>query len=382
MIRSKSLIFSENSSRVGKAISESWWIGVPSCFSGGRRMVKWTRSTAASDLSRLRHVRSPACGSPETRRTRRFSRTPSAAMTTRLLAGVSSPGTGSRSISRMFWPECGNGMRMAMRRSISVRRVSSACPSRRIAQRHAFARAAATAGLAHGHLDLARLADDAELGRLQDLDAAVELVGLPGQQRMHGRVEAETGGALGHVVHLPVGDHDHAGETVGRHVGERAIEVGEEIGARRRLRRWAWMRRPTSPRGPECAQSLPSRSARIAAVCCGRAADGLAGALVGDDDGDVGEALALLLPQRRIGERRRAAPPAPRRAGPRRACAARAGPPPAKRPQPPLAQNRGPGSIGEMSMDQLIRVPSIARAARAARARAPDRPCSCRSART
>ena len=33
MIRSKSLIFSENSSRVGKAISDSWLIGVPSCFS-------------------------------------------------------------------------------------------------------------------------------------------------------------------------------------------------------------------------------------------------------------------------------------------------------------------------------------------------------------
>ena len=34
MMRSKSLIFSENSSRVGKAISESWLIGVPSCFCG------------------------------------------------------------------------------------------------------------------------------------------------------------------------------------------------------------------------------------------------------------------------------------------------------------------------------------------------------------
>ncbi len=29
----------------GKAISDSSLIGVPSCFSGGRRMVKWTRST-------------------------------------------------------------------------------------------------------------------------------------------------------------------------------------------------------------------------------------------------------------------------------------------------------------------------------------------------
>ena len=34
MIRSNWSIFSENSSRVGKAISDSWLIGVPSCFSG------------------------------------------------------------------------------------------------------------------------------------------------------------------------------------------------------------------------------------------------------------------------------------------------------------------------------------------------------------
>ena len=104
MIRSKSLIFSENSSRVGKAISDSWLIGVPSCFSGGRRMVKCTRSTAASDFSRLRQVRSPACGSPETSSTRRFSRTPSAAMTARLLAGVSSPGAGSELDLEMLVP--------------------------------------------------------------------------------------------------------------------------------------------------------------------------------------------------------------------------------------------------------------------------------------
>src|SRR3712207_7332484 len=67
MIRSNSLIFCWNSSRVGKAMSDSSLMGVPSCFSGGRRMVKWTRSTLASDLRRLRQVRSPACGSPETR---------------------------------------------------------------------------------------------------------------------------------------------------------------------------------------------------------------------------------------------------------------------------------------------------------------------------
>ena len=131
MMRSKSLIFSENSSRVGKAMRESWLIGVPSCFSGGRRIVKCTRSTAASDFNRLRQVRSPACGSPETSSTRIFSRTPSAAITARLLAGVSSPGAVSSSTSRMFWPACGNGMSIFTGRPMAVVTFSSARPSRR-----------------------------------------------------------------------------------------------------------------------------------------------------------------------------------------------------------------------------------------------------------
>jgi hypothetical protein len=85
-MRSNSLIFCWNSSRVGKAISDSSLIGVPSCFSGGRRIVKWTRSTLASDFRRLRQVRSPAWGSPETRSTRSFSRMPSMVTTARLFA--------------------------------------------------------------------------------------------------------------------------------------------------------------------------------------------------------------------------------------------------------------------------------------------------------
>ena len=51
-------------------------------------MVKCTRSTEASDFSRLRQVRSPACGSPETSSTRSLSRTPSIATTARLLMVV------------------------------------------------------------------------------------------------------------------------------------------------------------------------------------------------------------------------------------------------------------------------------------------------------
>ena len=47
------MIFCWNSSRVGNAISDSSLIGVPSCFSGGRRMVKCTRSTLASDFEQV-----------------------------------------------------------------------------------------------------------------------------------------------------------------------------------------------------------------------------------------------------------------------------------------------------------------------------------------
>ena len=81
----KSRSFSWNNSRVGKAISDKFVrSGVASCLSGGRRMVKCTRSTDGSALSRLRHTRSPACGSPETSSTRSRSRTPDTVTTARL----------------------------------------------------------------------------------------------------------------------------------------------------------------------------------------------------------------------------------------------------------------------------------------------------------
>ena len=54
--------------------------------------------------------------------------------------------------------------------------------------------AAGLAGFAHGDLDAARLADDAVARRRKHLDAAVELVGGAGEQRVHWRVEAKRGG--------------------------------------------------------------------------------------------------------------------------------------------------------------------------------------------
>ena len=95
---------------------------------------------------------------------------------------------------------------------------------------------------AHGHrgagflgalvLDLIRnglrLADDAEARRGDQRDAAVALVLVAGDERMKGRGEAERAGILRHVVDAAVGDHDDAGDAVGRHVGERRAERGEQ----------------------------------------------------------------------------------------------------------------------------------------------------------
>ena len=95
-------------------------------------MVKCTSSTLASALSRLRQVRSPACGSPETSSTRILSRMPSIGSTALLLTSVSSPGTAEASISTMFgppWPISALDRRRSGRPARSRRSIS--WPSRR-----------------------------------------------------------------------------------------------------------------------------------------------------------------------------------------------------------------------------------------------------------
>ena len=72
-----------------------------------------------------------------------------------------------------------------------------------------------------------RLADDAETRRGDQRDAAVALVLAAGDERVNGRGEAERAGVGRYVVDPPVGDHDRAGDAIGRHVGERRTERGE-----------------------------------------------------------------------------------------------------------------------------------------------------------
>ena len=149
------------------------------------------------------------------------------------------------------------------------------------------------------------------------------------------------------VVHLAVGDQDRAGDAVGGQLGRRLGERGQQLrallaavgdadgahlepaGLRRAAR--------AAPRAP------PSASAtwRVAPV------DAVAGAVVGHHQRDVGDRRAVLLAQRRPGERReqhqrrqRAQPPAaqPAPGGERHRRGAPA--PPGRRSAPAAAAGR------------------------------------------
>ena len=144
-------------------------------------------------------------------------------------------------------------------------------------------------------------------------------------------------------------------------VGERLVEVGEEVRAGRCHRR----------RAATTVTHLTSRFGMLAELGLEVGADRgglrrpagerLAGAFVDHDDGDVGEALALLLAQRRIGERQQAA---------RRGRAARStraarpaeqqhGRPAASGQRRPPPSSTGAGSIGAKSIDQFMRSASL-----------------------
>src|ERR1700753_4059800 len=208
MISWNSLILCWNNSRVGKAISDNSLIGVPSCFSGGRRMVKWTRAMEASDFSKLRQVRSPECASPETSSTRSLSRTPSMEITARLLTRVSSLSSGEASISTMFGPACLMSMS-----PLTVCALSGA------------------ALVVEPVGDGLGLADNAESRRGGNRDAAVALVLLSCDQRMYRGGEAQCGRIVGDIVDPAVGDQEGAGDAVGGNVRKRRRQRAEKLGA-------------------------------------------------------------------------------------------------------------------------------------------------------
>ena len=165
-----------------------------------------------------------------------------------------------------------------------------------------LARAHRLTGLANSQLDIAALADNCVLGRNHHLDAPVELVGLAGQQGVHGSVEPERGGALRDVVDLAVGHHDDPRKPVRRGVGECPVEVLEQVGAGSAL--------AIGPGGCHPAHLQPWDAAELGfEIGADRlrlirtSGECIARALVQDHDGDVAEILALLLAQGRVGER-------------------------------------------------------------------------------
>ncbi len=130
-----------------------------------------------------------------------------------------------------------------------------------------------------------------------------------------------------------------------------------------RSRRWA--RDEVTQRTcrlPPSAAELGFQIAPDGGGLLGPAGDRLAQALVDHDDGDVGEALALLLPQRRVGRARAAAPPATGRAAGRRGCAATAAAPPARppAPRPPRTAAPAPSARSRSTSCSYTRSPPAA----------------------
>src|ERR1700752_4407421 len=288
MISWNSLIFCWNNSRVGNAISDNSLIGVPSCFSGGRRMVKCTRSTLASDFNKLRQVRSPECGSPETSSTRSLSRTPSMATTARLLTSVSSFSSGEASISMMLGPACLiSKSTLAVWPLCSVRSLITS-PSRRTV---ILARSPLTPWSSRRG-DGLRLADDAEARRGRDSNTPVALVLAAGDQRMHRRLEADRACIGGNVVHAAVGDQEGTGNAVDRHIRQRRGQRAEQFRAVGLAVGLASLD-DADFQSLHLLQGIEKRLLRLCSLLRTRAKI-LARALVDDDGGDGGERLRVL----------------------------------------------------------------------------------------
>jgi hypothetical protein len=89
----------------------------------------------------------------------------------------------------------------------------------------------AAALVLHPICDRLRLTDNAEARRRDQRNAAVAFIRMTGDQRLHRRGKTQRCRVGGHVVDPAIGDHDDAGEPIGRDIGERRIERGEQARA-------------------------------------------------------------------------------------------------------------------------------------------------------
>ena len=275
------------------------------------------------------------------------------------------------------------------------RRLGAAVPPHR--HRHGVVRLAVRVLDPDRHRD--GLVDQAEGRRAHHHQPPIDLAGRAGQQRMDragrqaaavrqlGAVVAAAGrlGQLGHVVDLAVGDQDGAREAAARHVRQRAVERVEQPRAAVAVEALGLGARAHDTQLEVgillgLLEQLGERGLGLRLAV----ADRLARRLVDDHDADVLAQLALLVDQRRVGERQ----PERRRGEQAPTDAARA---PREREadggkrQRAQHDQRAPGDQGrERDREAVLdhRRALIGRAARGSRARGLGRSCSCRSART
>ena len=226
------------------------------------------------------------------------------------------------------------------------------------------------------------LADDAEARRGDQHDAAVALVRAAGDQRMHGRREAERRGSAGTSWTRPsvirMAPATRSGGTSARPAASAANSRVPSVS-------------PSACAGlddahleiRECgraARSAPRAPLRSAA---GAFAEALARALVDHDRGDRGQRIAVL-----AGEATDWRAPAPRSASAtgahQRAAAAHraAAAPTTTTATATAAHSTRRGTSGANAIPKFHRVLLLAQPLEQRRARAPGRPCSCRSACT
>ncbi len=146
-----------------------------------------------------------------------------------------------------------------------------------------------------------RLTDDAEARCGNERDAAVAFVLMSGNQRMDRRGEAERGGATRYVMDAAIGNHDHAGDAVDRHVGKRRAQGREQARAVGLAVRLACFHHAHFKAG-NVVQPVDHRSARGFGLL-GAVAEILARTLVDDHDSNRVQRIAVLASERRVGER-------------------------------------------------------------------------------
>ena len=134
-----------------------------------------------------------------------------------------------------------------------------------------------------------------------ELDAAVALALVAGDQRMQRRLEAERGGVGRDVVDDAVGDHEHAGDLLGRHVGEAGVEGREELRALVAAVLLSGLDHPDI----DVAERRKTRLERAESLVGLRhaLADHLRAGAVDDNRDDLLERHAILAHQRRIEQR-------------------------------------------------------------------------------